>query len=304
MTERLLVRDLMTVGVETCPPDASIQMLAQHFVEQNLEGIVVLDEQGHGIGVITQDELISAYATGRATSTTAEDIMLTQIPQIPADIALAAAAQLMQDEGVRVYFMMHHSEGVQYPAAAISYRSFLRHLAATDDSQLGKTWATAPTGGHLLMHSSKSAMLPAAIIVILIRSKRLMPVEIPKDSWAGQVKAITLGATAADGGTRSNSVTVGGQQSLPFMHFEHPAPHPPRVAVEIKDRRPDDWSELLLDTWSAVMDDPGAWANAAQKQARRSSYWRSASRMRRATRPRLKPLSPPPSRCWRPVRYP
>ena len=91
-----------------------------------------------------------------------------------------------------------------------------------------------------------------------------MPVEIPKDKWAGKIKEITLGATAAEGGTRTSKITVGGQTTLPFMHFEAAAPHTPVVAIEIKDRKPDDWSALLEEAWGAAMDDPAAWAKAAE----------------------------------------
>lgn len=91
-----------------------------------------------------------------------------------------------------------------------------------------------------------------------------MPVQIPKDSWPGQVRTVTIGATAAEGGTRSHTVTVGGEQALPFMHFEAEMPHRPVVALEIKDRKPDDWSPLLMETWGEVMDSPGAWAKAAE----------------------------------------
>jgi acetyl-CoA decarbonylase/synthase complex subunit delta len=49
------------------------------------------------------------------------------------------------------------------------------------------------------------------------------------------------------------------------MHFESEVPHRPVVAIEIKDRRPDDWSELLLDAWGDVVDDPAAWAKAAEE---------------------------------------
>lgn len=91
-----------------------------------------------------------------------------------------------------------------------------------------------------------------------------MPVEIPRDKWAGSVREIKLGASAAEGGTRANSVTVGGEKSMPFMHFEAPMPHMPVVAIEIKDQRPDDWSSLLLEAWGAVMDDPAAWVKAAE----------------------------------------
>lgn len=91
-----------------------------------------------------------------------------------------------------------------------------------------------------------------------------MPIEIPKDKWAGAVKTITLGATAAEGGTRSGVVTIGGEKALPFMHFEAEMPHRPVVAIEIKDRKPDDWSPLLLDVWGDAMNDPAVWARAAE----------------------------------------
>ena len=41
-------------------------------------------------------------------------------------------------------------------------------------------------------------------------------------------------------------------------------PNPPVIAVEIKDRRPGDWSPLLLDAWGDVVDNPAAWAKAAE----------------------------------------
>lgn len=91
-----------------------------------------------------------------------------------------------------------------------------------------------------------------------------MPVELSKDKWPGAVRTITLGATAADGGTRAHTVTVGGETALPYMHFESSTPNPPVIAIEIKDRRPDDWSPLLLEYWGGVVDDPALWSKAAE----------------------------------------
>jgi acetyl-CoA decarbonylase/synthase complex subunit delta len=90
-----------------------------------------------------------------------------------------------------------------------------------------------------------------------------MPIEIPKDTWPGGVRTVTIGAMSNDGGTRTSTVTVGGEKTLPFMHFEARMPHRPVVALEIKDQRPDDWSPLLVQTWDKVMDDPAEWACAA-----------------------------------------
>lgn len=91
-----------------------------------------------------------------------------------------------------------------------------------------------------------------------------MPIEIPTDKWPGSVREVTIGATAADGGTRTSTVTVGGEKALPFLHFEAEVTHRPAIAMEIRDHRPDDWSPLLLEYWGDVADDPAAWARAAE----------------------------------------
>lgn len=92
-----------------------------------------------------------------------------------------------------------------------------------------------------------------------------MPIEIPVDKWPGAVRTVTLGAIKAEGGTRSRTVTVGGEKAMPYLHFEGEMPNKPAVAVEIRDRRPDDWSPLLLETWKDVVDDPAKWAKAAEE---------------------------------------
>jgi len=91
-----------------------------------------------------------------------------------------------------------------------------------------------------------------------------MPIEIPKDNWPGAVRTVTIGATAADGGTRTTTVTVGGEKNLPFLHFEAKVSNRPVVAIEIKDRPPDDWSQLLIKAWGEDINDPAKWAKAAE----------------------------------------
>ena len=136
MTQRLLVRDLMTVGVSTCSPDTPITDLARLFLEKNLEGVIVLDHEGHAVGIVSQDDLIRVYARDDHRTLVAENAMSAAVPQFPPDIPLAAAAQLMRDQGIRIAFMMHNANGIIYPAAVLTYRHILRHLAANDDSEL------------------------------------------------------------------------------------------------------------------------------------------------------------------------
>ncbi|GAB4528729.1 MAG: acetyl-CoA decarbonylase/synthase complex subunit delta [Anaerolineae bacterium] len=90
-------------------------------------------------------------------------------------------------------------------------------------------------------------------------------IEVPKEKWSGKVREITLGATAAEGGTRAKTVTVGGETTLPFLHFEGEIPHPPVIAIEVQDRKPSDWSPVLLEAWGDVTEDVAAWATAAEE---------------------------------------
>ncbi len=132
----LLVRDLMTVGVPTCKRDSSVVEVARFLLEHDVEALCVLDEEGQGIGIIGWHELVGAYGKGNFESRLAEDVMTEGVPELHADVPLAAAAQMMQDKGVRIAYMLHNAAGITYPAAYISYRHLLRHMVATDDQEL------------------------------------------------------------------------------------------------------------------------------------------------------------------------
>ncbi len=87
-----------------------------------------------------------------------------------------------------------------------------------------------------------------------------MAFEMPTERWSSAVNTVTIGATADDGGTRTSTVTVGGEATLPFLHFEGGTPNRPVVAMEVLDVAPEDWPPSLTDVVGDVKDDPAAWA--------------------------------------------
>lgn len=131
-----LVRDLMTVGVPTCKTTTPAVDVARFVLEHNVEEMVVLDEEGQGVGVVGYEELVRIYGLENARELTAEQVMREGVPELPADIAISLAAQIMQDKGIRVAYMTHNAAGITYPAAMISYRHILRALAARDEKEL------------------------------------------------------------------------------------------------------------------------------------------------------------------------
>lgn len=132
-----LVRDLMSVGVPTCPPSTPVDELVRLMLEKDFEAVVVLDgNQGHAIGFVSMDELIRAYTQTDYLDLTAENVMRDGLPTVPPDIPLKAAAQIMQDQSVRVLFLTHHAGGIEYPAAWLTYKHLLRHMGSRDESDL------------------------------------------------------------------------------------------------------------------------------------------------------------------------
>ena len=80
-----------------------------------------------------------------------------------------------------------------------------------------------------------------------------MAFEIPKTSYTGKIKEITLGKG-------DKAVTVGGETAYPYYLFEGEMPRPPRIAMEVYDSEPEEWAEAALEPFAGVTNDPVAWA--------------------------------------------
>ena len=87
-----------------------------------------------------------------------------------------------------------------------------------------------------------------------------MSFEMPVEKWAGAVNTVTIGATSAEGGTRTSMVTAGGDTSLPFLHFEGAVPNRPVIAMEVLDVAPEEWPGPMAEAVGDVSGDPAAWA--------------------------------------------
>jgi len=86
-----------------------------------------------------------------------------------------------------------------------------------------------------------------------------MSFEMPIEKWASAVNTITIGATG-EGGTRTSTVTVGGDTTLPFLHFEGQSPNRPVIALEVLDAPPAEWPAPMAEAVGGVCQDPAAWA--------------------------------------------
>ena len=84
-----------------------------------------------------------------------------------------------------------------------------------------------------------------------------MAFEVPKETTESQIRQVTLG---------TGDVKVGGENVLPFYRFEGSMPNRPKIAVEVYDDNPQNWSPVVMDALKDVISDPVAWAKKAQDQ--------------------------------------
>ena len=87
-----------------------------------------------------------------------------------------------------------------------------------------------------------------------------MNIELLKEKNVGKIREVTFGATPDQGGTRSQTITIGGSTALPFHFFEGEHPHRPVVAMEVFDRVPAKYPPTILDYFQQVIDKPGEMA--------------------------------------------
>jgi len=144
MSDTLLVRDVMRIGVPTCKPEDPIELLAQQMIDQGWSALVVMDEDGDARGWINDHMLAAAYVRA-ATDQTAQDIMEEHVPDAPADIPLGAAVQLMADLGVDHLFFMHNAGGKSWPASVLNRRDVVKALAGPDYIKTQGMHAARPT---------------------------------------------------------------------------------------------------------------------------------------------------------------
>ncbi|MFL7813801.1 MAG: acetyl-CoA decarbonylase/synthase complex subunit alpha/beta [Anaerolineales bacterium] len=221
------------------------------------------EKKDDGKDVIAQAEAVIAKAAPEAKEASSEKKAETAAPAPPPAAAPAAPAvpSGVSGEGAeRAVNMLRR--------ALIAALAELGGVEGLEGFQLPAAPAAAPSA------EPKSA--PAPVIADAPWLPSGTKIKLAKESWDGVVREITLGATAADGGTRSHTVTIGGSTAMPYMHFEGQTPHKPVIGIEIYSRKPDDWSEILKEAWGDVMNDPGEWAKAAEKAGADVLYLRLA----------------------------
>jgi acetyl-CoA decarbonylase/synthase complex subunit delta len=95
-----------------------------------------------------------------------------------------------------------------------------------------------------------------------------MATELMLEKWSGVVSTVSIGATKDEGGSRAQTIRIGGESTLPFLSAEGDMPHKPVVAFEILDIEPSDWPQEFLKPYADALKDPLTWAEKCVKDYR------------------------------------
>ncbi len=95
------IRDFMQAPVYTCSPTATLATAAGQMETHNVGSLVITDDNGRIVGIITDRDLALCLTRGHGATTAVADVMSHNVVSIPADVDIHDAAASMDSHGVR-----------------------------------------------------------------------------------------------------------------------------------------------------------------------------------------------------------
>ncbi|AEH60989.1 CO dehydrogenase/acetyl-CoA synthase, delta subunit [Methanosalsum zhilinae DSM 4017] len=124
-----------------------------------------------------------------------------------------------------------------------------------------QAFAAAATGESVSGEPEKRAAMPGRKLNELVSAK----FEVSKvKEWTNPIQEVTFGATSSDGGSRKSTVTIGGENALPY-YFDAPMPHRNYITMDVFDM-PIGMAKAVKVNYEDVMQDPAEWAKKVVRE--------------------------------------
>lgn len=130
---RRTVRDVMSYAIVTCTPETTLPAAARAMTERRSRSIVVVDEAGQAVGVITGNDLLTLYES-TPPATMARDVMQRPIT-CDIDLPLRDAIDLIIRHEVHRVVVTDSSTADAVPAGVLSTSDVIQEMA-----QEGSVW--------------------------------------------------------------------------------------------------------------------------------------------------------------------
>jgi len=124
----MTVSDIMKKKLETIEETASVQQTAEKMKEKNTSSLVVVDEKGKPLGLVTERDLARKVCVNSIPSNevTNKDIMSSPLITISSDSSPSAAADMMLQHNVR-HLLVVDKSSMNRPIGIITPLDFTRY---------------------------------------------------------------------------------------------------------------------------------------------------------------------------------
>jgi CBS domain-containing protein len=125
------VADVMQLGTFNCQPNTPVAEVARRMVEHDVSALVVTDDRGYLMGVVTRTDLVTlrAYEDYWA-HTTAQHAMVQQVITISPQATVRQASRLMVEKKVHRLIVVEEEGDRQRPVGVISQTDIVRDMAS------------------------------------------------------------------------------------------------------------------------------------------------------------------------------
>jgi CBS domain-containing protein len=131
MTE-LTVRAWMHQGVISCGPGTPIETVAETMDSNDISALVVVDEQGAAVGVISRTDLVNSRFIQpylkHWRGMTAEHVMSKPVISVVPDTPVNEAARMLHEKRIHRLVVVEDAGGHARPIGILSVTDLARHV--------------------------------------------------------------------------------------------------------------------------------------------------------------------------------
>jgi len=131
------VSEFMSRAVISLKKDVEIRKAAEVLINRNISGVMVLDDNGAPIGVLSEMDIAAAVKEGR-TDAKIEKFMSREVYAVSPKTTLREAAEIMRERNVHRLFVYPGKEGIipvsgeEVPLGIVTSKDIIRALAGSD----------------------------------------------------------------------------------------------------------------------------------------------------------------------------
>ncbi|NTV63167.1 MAG: CBS domain-containing protein [Oscillochloris sp.] len=127
------VSEVMHRGVLTCQRETPVQDVARQMSEQDISALVVVDDDGNMIGLISRTDLVNARLYEQYWKNwrglTAGHIMVTDVVSVRSNDSLQYASKRMMERHIHRVVVIEESERGVRPIGVLSITDLVRDIA-------------------------------------------------------------------------------------------------------------------------------------------------------------------------------